>query len=381
MKPRLAILTEIIAPYRIPVFNALAARGDIDLHVVFLSENDSSLRQWHVDTQGIRFSYEVLAALRLRPAGYNLLLNRGVSAALRRAAPQAILCGGYSYLASWSAAFWARRHRVPLLLWSESTAHDARSLHAPVEFLKRRFRGLCSAFLAAGQSSRDYLLSLEVPPSKIFIAPNAVDVDFFSSIAGQARASADAVRAKFHLPQRYFLYVGRLVREKGIFDLLAAYASLDDAARANTGLVFVGDGPDRAELQQQASHFASIRFTGFLQKEDTPQLYALADALVLPTHSDPWGLVVNEAMACSLPAVVSSVAGCAADLVIEGGTGFQFRPRDVETLAALLRRWIEQPDLRASMGRQSFQHIQNYTPSKWAEGAAAAVRAFAEAGL
>jgi 1,2-diacylglycerol 3-alpha-glucosyltransferase len=343
------------------------------LHVIFLSENDPSLRQWQVDKRGIQFSFEVLPSARLRLAGYNVLLNRRVTASLRRAAPDAILCGGYNYLASWTAARWARRRRIPFLLWTESTSADTRNLRWPVEFLKRRFRGLCTAFLAAGKSSRDYLCALGVPTSTIFVAPNAVDVDSYSTLAAVARNSAAAVRMKFNLPARYFLYVGRLVPEKGVFDLLRAYTALDDSSRSQIGLVFVGDGPARAKLAHQASPSDAVRFTGFLQKEETPALYALAEALVLPTHSDPWGLVVNEAMACSLPVIVSAVAGCTADLVVAGITGFQFAAHDVEGLTLILRKFVQSPDLKQTMGVKSYQHVQRYTPQAWAEGAAHAV--------
>jgi len=375
MKPRLVILTEIIAPYRIPIFNALAARPDIDLHVIFLSETDPSLRQWHVDKQGIRFSFEVLPSSRCRVGSYNVLLNRGVASVLRLSQPDVILCGGYNYLASWTAAYWAKRRKIPLLLWSESTEKDSRNLHRPVELLKRRFRGLCRAFLAAGESSREYLLSLGVPASAVFVAPNAVDVDFYSTLASRSRQSSDAARLKLSLPARYFVYVGRLVREKGVFDLLSAYAALDDTSRSRIGLVFVGDGPARAALERQAAGFDIVRFTGFLQKEETPAVYAQAEALVLPTYSDTWGLVVNEAMACGLPVIVSAVAGCAADLVIEGRTGFRFPAHDVANLTSILRRFVESPDLRSRMGAESFQHIQRYTPSVWAGRAASAVGA------
>jgi len=126
MIPKLVILTEIIAPYRIPVFNALAQRPEIDLHVVFLSENDPTLRQWRIYKDEIRFQYDVLPSWRRRLGGYNVLLNRGVHSALTRIKPDIVLCGGYNYLASWQAAYWARVHRVPLLLWSESTAFDQR---------------------------------------------------------------------------------------------------------------------------------------------------------------------------------------------------------------------------------------------------------------
>jgi len=87
MKRRLTLITEIIAPYRVPVFNALAAREDIELHVIFLSHTDTSLREWNVPLDEIRFSYEVLPSFRRRIGKYNLLVNRGLKKALERSRP------------------------------------------------------------------------------------------------------------------------------------------------------------------------------------------------------------------------------------------------------------------------------------------------------
>ena len=131
MKQRIAILTEIISPYRIPVFNALAKHEGIDLQVIFLSETDPTLRQWRVYKDEIHFAYEVLPSWRLRAGGSHLLLNAGLAASLKRFSPGAIICGGYNYVASWQGLRWARRARVRFILWSESNAGDARGEHEP----------------------------------------------------------------------------------------------------------------------------------------------------------------------------------------------------------------------------------------------------------
>lgn len=375
MRRRLVILTEIIAPYRIPVFNALAARGDVDPHVIFFSENDPSLRQWQVYKDEIRFSYEVLPGWRRRLGEYNLLLNWGVRSALRRARPDAIVCGGYSYLASWQAAMWARSHAVPLLLWSESTVQDIRHRHAPVEFMKKRFLRLCRAFVAAGKTSREYLLALGAPGQSVHIAPDAVDVQFYSTLATKARAQADQVRALHGLPARYFLCVGRLVRKKGVFDLLSAYATLDDNTRSQIGLVFAGDGPARSDLEQSAAELGTgvVKFVGWLHRERLPEIYALAEALVFPTHSDTWGLVVNEAMACDLPIIASDVAGCVPDLVEDGWNGLLVPPSNVPALAHALATLAREPVLASRMRTHSRERIQTYLPEACAEGLAKAM--------
>ncbi len=375
MSSRLVIVTEIIAPYRIPVFNALALRKEIDLHVIFLSENDPSLRQWRVYKDEIKFHYDVLPSWRQRFGRYNVLINRGVLSALNRIRPDAVLCGGYNYLASWQAACWTKVHGVPLLLWSESTALDRRQGHHLVEFMKSRFLRLCRAFVVPGKSSSKYLKDLGIADERIFTAPNAVDIQLFAALAEEARRDEFQVRSSKSLPLRYFLFVGRLIRSKGVFDLLEGYARLDDEIRAKIGLVFVGDGSERSELMEQASRIApgTIQFTGFVHREGLPGFCAFAEALIVPTHSDTWGLVVNEAMSCGLPVIVTSVAGCVADLVEDGWNGFVVSSGDPARLAAAMARLAADPALRMTMGARSTQRIEEYSPAAWADGLVKAV--------
>jgi glycosyltransferase involved in cell wall biosynthesis len=374
---KLVIVTEIIAPYRIPVFNVLAQRPEVELHVIFLSETDPGLRQWPVYKDEIKFRYEVLPAWRGRFGRHNLLINRGLSAALNRINPDVLVCGGYNYPACWSAAYWARRHEIPFLLWTESTAFDLRSGYSLVEFAKRRFLNLCCGFVVPGKSSLNYLRKLGIDEKRIFTAPNAVDTRLFSDLADDARRDVSQVRARRNLPSRYFLYAGRLIKEKGVFDLLEAYAQLQEETRAKIGLVFVGDGADRDELTKRASKIEAgiIHFPGFVHREGLAEIYSLANALVFPTYSDPWGLVVNEAMACGLPIIVTNVAGCAADLVQEGENGFVISPGDVPQLGLALARLVEDPELREQLGHASRERIEANSPQAWADGMTRAVQA------
>src|SRR5947209_7686610 len=174
MKRRVAILTEIIAPYRIPVFNALSERDDVEPHVIFLSETDRSLRDWKVYKDEIRFSHEVLPSSRRRVGKYNLLLNSGTSRALQNANPDMVLSGGYNYLASWQAAYWARSAGVPFLLWVESNLHDQRRRYVAVEYLKKKIMSWCDGLVVPGRMSADYVRSLGARPEQVFLAPNAV---------------------------------------------------------------------------------------------------------------------------------------------------------------------------------------------------------------
>jgi 1,2-diacylglycerol 3-alpha-glucosyltransferase len=372
---RLVILTEIISPYRIPLFNSLSRQPGVDLHVIFLSETDPGLRQWQVYKSEIQFSYQILRAWRKRVGRYNMLLNFGLSGVLKAASPHVILCGGYNYIASWQALFWARSHNTPFLLWSESNVQDLRRGHAIVEILKDQFFRKSSGFVVPGQSAREYVRVHKIKDNRIFTAPNAVDNELFANAAKAARQNATALRTQLGLPKRYILFVGRLVPEKGVFELLSAYAKLDERTREQIGLVFAGDGVAREQLETQSASISPgmVRFAGFVQRDPLATYYALADMLVLPTYSDPWGLVVNEAMACGLPVVVSRVAGCAADLVKENWNGMLIAPKDVSSLAAAIGRIAEDPELHAAMGKNSAQLISSYSPTAWSAAISRAV--------
>lgn len=373
MKRRLVVLTEIIAPYRIPVFNALASRTEIDLHVIFLAKTDTSRRNWRVYENEIRFSYEVLPSWRRRIGKYNVLLNSGVVTRIRKADPEVLVCGGYNYPAAWQAMRWAKQNRVPFLLWSESTATDFRGQYFPVEWLKKIFLRDCTGFLVPGRSAREYLQNFASPAQEIFLARNAVDIARFADKANMPGPTV-RLRERLALPARYFLFVGRLVRSKGVLDLIEAYRRLSVGLRSQVSLVLAGDGPLRGELEAVARDIdpGVVLFAGFIQRDELAKYYGLAECLVMPTHTDPWGLVVNEAMACGLPIICTNVAGCAADLVHENG--LLVPPADIGKLADAMTALATDRDLRRSMSCASLNLIQNYSPEACAEG-------FAEAAL
>ena len=218
-----------------------------------------------------------------------------------------------------------------------------------------------------------------IPKTQIFVAPNAVDNNLFRTQGARVRELASEYRQSLQLPAQYFLNVGRLIAAKGVFDLLDAYAKLDLSMRSRISLLFVGDGVAREELKAGARAITpgSIQFRGFVQRDDLAPFYALADALVFPTHSDTWGFVVNESMASGTPVIASKVAGCVADLVRDSETGLTVPARDSSSLARCMTFLTSNPELRAQLGHQASDLIANYSPEACATGIASAARAVA----
>jgi glycosyltransferase involved in cell wall biosynthesis len=213
-----------------------------------------------------------------------------------------------------------------------------------------------------------------VPAERIHTAPNAVDIQRFANLARSARERETQCRTELGLPPRYFLFAGRMIREKGVFQLLEAYTRLEPELRSEVGLVLVGEGAAKAELMRDAAKVCpgTVVFPGFAQRDQLATFYALAEALVFPTLSDPWGLVVNEAMACALPIIATDVAGCTADLVQDGENGYVIPSANVAKLAEAMRALARDPQLAARMGERSARLIKDFSPLCCAAGLAAA---------
>jgi glycosyltransferase involved in cell wall biosynthesis len=256
----------------------------------------------------------------------------------------------------------------------ESTDKDRRSRGHAIEFMKTRFIRDCRAYVVPGKSSFEYVRNFGIAKEDIFVAPNAVDTQLFTRRAAAFHQDAATQRRALQLPPRYFLFVGRLVPEKGVFDLLDAYGKLNTGVRAEVGLVFVGEGPAGVELGRRARHLATgcVRYAGFAQREQLAGYYAMADTFVFPSHSDPWGLVVNEAMACGLPVISSAAAGCTADLVEDNWNGRVVRAGDIDQLTSAMESLATDSVLRCQMGSRSRERILQYSPEACAAGIASA---------
>lgn len=286
---------------------------------------------------------------------------------------------------------------------------------------KRRVVASFDAGFVAGKPQRRYFASLGLANERIFTGYDAVDNDYFAQHAEDARDRRDEIRRQFDLPERYFLSLGRFVTKKNLHVLVRAYRQFLDAnSRSEFHLVMVGSGENDASLRALCLElnlpvyeksktngratlkhdvaFAKpgVHFYGFRQISENPNFYALADAFVLPSLYEEWGLVVNEAMACGLPVVVSKTAGCAEDLlepVACNGTraevsssqaasvqrnlrsnGLVFDPQSVDELSAALLVLSSNPELRSEMGEASKRIIEKFSCQAFAENALLAAR-------
>lgn len=339
---RLVIVHNIIAPYRIPLFNLLAASPGIDLNVLFMAETESN-RQWDVPQlkQDIRFAYEVLAGLHLRRGESTLHINPRLVSRLGALRPDVVIVTSLSAAAAICLAY-RPFGRYRLASWWAGTAFTEQRIGA----VKRAWRHLLiptmDAFLCYSRAAADYLRRAGATADKVFTVGNVTfDAEDFRRRIELARPQALEWRKRMGLQEaQLMLCVGQLILRKNHRGVLHAFSRiqphLEDAA-----LAIVGEGPLRADLERLAADLGLRRavFTGQVQPSELPIYYAAADLFVDLTLRDHWSQVVGEAMAAGLPALVSS-ADHASELIEDGVSGFVVDPADVDGVAALALRLL-----------------------------------------
>ena len=237
--------------------------------------------------------------------------------------------------------------------------------------LRRLFDGVC----AAGERGYAYFRGLGFSESQLWKQVNVVDNDYFSANAAHARGNAAGLRRHLCLPDAYFLFVGALEPWKNVPFLLDCYSQYRENG-GRWGLVVVGVGSQQEALRSRAlrQKLPDLLLTGMKKPEEITAFYGLASCLVLPSLSETWGLVVNEAEAAGLPILASNRCGCIPELVHRGINGYVFEPTDRDELVRLMRLMSNGSLDLAAMGQSSRQVIAYYTPDRWADAMADCVR-------
>jgi len=382
---RLAGLVSHPIQYQAPLFRRLASHSDVDFTAIFLSQHGVQPSFDPGFGRVIAYDVPLLEGYRhvivrnraRRPDTRRFLgaVNPSLAAVIMRERFDALWVHGYGQASNWIGFAAAAGVRTPFLirgdsqLLADAPPHRRAMRRLVLSALFRTAGGL----LYIGEQNRRFYECFGAAQHKLFFAPYGVDNAFFAERAREARAAGrrEALRQRVGAApdDAVILVVGKLVAFKRPLDVVQALARLERRAM----VVFVGDGELRGAVEA-ALHATGVRgiVTGFVNQTDLPDWYAAGDVAVLASDFEKWGLVVNEAMACGLPIVVSDLVGCAPDLVRAGETGSVFRARDPEALAAALRPLIEQPALRARFGEAARRLVARYDTAAAVDGIVAA---------
>ena len=374
---RYLIIQNIVSPYKALLFKAMSCVSDDPFKVLFIAET-RSMREWSFprNTESLGFPFEVMFDGNLEDVGTIEMLMKTLRR-LNHYRPELVVIGGYNQSSYWGALAWAKKNRKKIMLINESHFLDKPRLYFK-EGIKRLFVRNCDAALVDGARHKDYTMSLGLRPERIFVkgGTGPVDVSWYQREVLQIRSRKQEVCKELGLPPKNFLFVGRFAPEKNIITLLNAYKRLKEQGVSNWGLILVGNGPMRDEIVDfiDANGVMGVSLPGFMQQGELIRYYAVSDVFVLPSVSEPWGLVVSEAMASGLPVIVSKKCGCYPDIVHDGVNGFSFDPLDEEELYSLMCRVINESCKLDEMGRASLSIIKDYTPEKAARTVVDAVR-------
>ncbi len=374
---RVAFLTSHPIQYHAKWFNALAQRHELDLEVLYCHEATPQ-EQAHSGF-GVAFTWDIplLDGYRYRflknvssepsIATFSGLDTPEVGTLIRSGRYDAVVTNGWHYKSACQAIWSCWQARVPVLVRSDSHLRTQRSgVKTAVKALPYRwFISRLDACLPVGRWSADYFLHYGAPEERIHVVPHVVDAAFHDAPVRLAGCRAE-LRERWSLApdQIVFLFSGKFIQKKRPLDFVEA---VQHASRRNPRVagLMVGDGPLRAECQARVRDAGSpIQFAGFMNQSEIVRAYTAADLLVLPSDgAETWGLVVNEAMACGRPALVSDRVGCGPDLVRPHETGFVFPLGDVTALAALIEKCANEPEMVLTMGQNAKTLAANYSVS------------------
>ena len=311
-KRRLALLTNMIAPYRLPLYSHLGDQFDL---LVLHGGTEANRHSWG-NLEGALSNMEVVRAWGWQiPFKQNLNgkvfnerlfhITPGFLWHLLRFRPDAIISSEMGFRSAVALAY-GTVFRKPVWIWWEGTLHSERNVDTFRRVLRKLFASVCDHWITCGQTSTEYLLSLGVHRSCILQSQNAVDEEQFKA----------PVEAAWNIePKPVVLQVGQFVGRKGIGALLDAAAAVQQKG-CDFSLLLVGNGPEKTALEHRAKSlgFKNIHFEPAQPPEKMPSVYRSADLMVFPTLLDVWGFVANEAVLCGVPVLCSKYAGCAAEL-------------------------------------------------------------------
>jgi glycosyltransferase involved in cell wall biosynthesis len=365
IKMRVLLLANVPTPYNLPLIEMVRSQSGWDFEVCFISSSNEAVG-WADEDKPLPEN-DGMSIIDRRLPWLNRLLGSHSAAAtallatLKNNRPDYLILYGYTQLPQMLAIFWAVLTGTPFAVMGDANiyADCATGLRRIIKrFWLRKVTRRAAALIAVGTTNRLFWESYGALPEQLFDLRYPVDNDYFAREAVAQKAAADEWRDRMGLAGSVvFLYVGRLIERKRIDLLIQAVKSLPGKP---LGLVIVGSGEEREKLEQLAAGDRRIVFAGITSYRELPHYYALADVLVLPARHEPWGLVINEAMASGLAVIAHRHCGAAVDLV-GNDNGVALDGFSVDELAAAMRLLAGNDALRNSMQRNSREKIRAWS--------------------
>jgi glycosyltransferase involved in cell wall biosynthesis len=363
--------------YHAPLLRRMASRADLDLQVAYCtlsgaeaahdSEFDATIK-WDIPMLD-GYSWTHVPNKGSGRDSFWGLRNPGLWKIIREGQFDAILCYvGYVRSTFWISLFAAKLSRAAFLFGTDSTTLTSRGGGVWKRMVKRilwpfLFR-LADQVIVPSSGGRQLMRKLGLPDSRVTLTPYVVDNDWW--LSESTGVDRDAVRASWGaLPgDTVILFCAKLQPWKRPSDLLHAFV---EAKLPSAIVVFAGEGSLRTQLEAEVAALgvsSRVHFLGFVNQSQLPAVYKSADIMVLPSEYEPFAVVVNEAMCCGCPVIVSDRVGAAGDLVVSGRTGFVYPCGDTAALAGILKEVIAVPARLETLRRGALTRMQSWSPAE-----------------
>jgi glycosyltransferase involved in cell wall biosynthesis len=380
--PRVALIASHVIQYQDPFFRLLAREPDFDLTVIFCSRAGAEVYRDPEMQTTLRWDLEMLQGYEHkflrnfgRGEGYARLINPGIVPELLFGRyDAAIFFLGWGTISSLLGIAACRMRGLPFFLFGDSSFWPKRDGVLRGAFLRTLFR-LAHGFLVSGEWNARFYEHYGAEPQRFFRVPWAIDNERFFAASALTAEERGELRARYEIApeQMAVVFSGKLLPRKDPLALLRAAAQ--SRHRARMKILFLGHGELRDEAERFArEHDVDAHFAGFVNQTDLPKLYAMSDVFVLPSWDDPRATVVNEAMACGLPVIITDRCGPAGDIARHGDNAFVFAPGDVTALAQHLDTLAADPELRRRMGARSRAIIEPWSYETGVAGVKEALR-------
>lgn len=315
-KNKLAILTNMIAPYRLPLFSVLADQFDL---LILHGGKEENRDSWNGQEDALpkarivrAWGWQIKYPKKVNGEVFDekfIHVTPGFLWHLLCFRPDAIISSEMGFRSILALAYGSVL-RKPVWIWWGGTLHSERNAGTLRKVIRKLFALWTHHWVSYGQTSTEYLLSLGVPRDRILQSQNAID---------EERFKASVEPAWMIEPRPVVLHVGQFIERKGVSSLLEAAAHLQQDG-CQFSLLLVGSGRDKQTLERraQALELKNVHFQIAQTPDRMPSVYRSADVVVFPTLEDVWGLVANEAILSGVPVLCSRYAGCAPELFSSG---------------------------------------------------------------
>ena len=363
---RVAYLVKTLKAYRVPLFSNMQKIEGVTSLFIFDSEPEQDEK---VLLQGSPLNYQVLETIKLSwvPFVQNRFrrsLPTNIFSVLSRFKPAVVFCPEYS-VETLLAIMYGKLSGCKLIVWSSLTTLDERITFPGQSYLRSMVRKYADAYVCYSNLAIDYLRMYNVPEEKCFLVENCTDVQYFLSHYRSKKRHEEGAPVRL-------LYVGAVVYEKGLWDLFQA---LSDLLHLSWTLNVVGDGNLRESLETFAKERLENRvfFIGQRLRHELPDLYNNADVVVLPSHSDVWGHVIDEAMASGCCVLASDKSIAAVSLIENGVNGYVFKTSDVPSLKRSLELLCADDSVRTEVGKNAHQTMIHHNEDHSVKGVQGAI--------